>query len=269
MKHRLDKYKIQEEDRDKIVSELIKEIAQLNLNTKYSPEIARIIFSRLKEISFIQDPYKKEKEESNRLLMLRYKEFSSRVNNSDDKFNKALRFAIAGNIIDFGPNQEFNIDETIDKVMNTEFAIDHSVQLKTEIKKASTILYLADNSGEIVLDKLFLETIKHPNVWVAYRGAPVLNDVTITEIIDVGIDKIAKIISNGDDAPSTLLHRVSDDFLNIYHSADLIISKGMGNFEGLMFETDPRIFYLLMIKCQTVGNKIGAQKGTFVVKQNL
>ena len=113
-----------------------------------------------------------------------------------------------------------------------------------------------------------METIDHPNVWFAVREKPILNDATIKEAYEVGIQKFAKIISNGDDAPSTLLHRVSPEFMEIYQTADLIISKGMGNYEGLMDETDSRLFYLLMIKCEVIGKKIGAKKGDFVVKQN-
>src|SRR5690606_13963972 len=136
------------------------------------------------------------------------------------------------------------------------------------IKNAKTILYLGDNCGEIVLDKLFLENINHPNIYFAVREKPVLNDATQKEAKEVGINEFAKIISNGDDTPSTLLHRVSPDFLEIYNAADLIISKGMGNYEGLMFESDPRIFFLLMIKCSVIGESLGVRKGEFVVKQS-
>ncbi len=103
---------------------------------------------------------------------------------------------------------------------------------------------------------------------MAVRGKPVLNDVTEKEALEVGINEVATIISNGDDAPSTLLHRVSSEFMEIYQSADLIISKGMGNYEGLMDETDPRIFFLLMVKCPEIGKKIGASNGSFIVKHN-
>ena len=144
----------------------------------------------------------------------------------------------------------------------------YSEQLRQEIKNAETILYLGDNAGEIVMDKLFLETVNHPNVWFAVREQPVLNDVTRREAEDVGIGKFARIISNGDDAPSTLLHRVSNEFRQVYEQADLIISKGMGNYEGLMFGADPRLFFLLMVKCDVIGRKIGALKGDFVVKNN-
>ena len=265
---RLDKFKVADKDRDFAVSELVKKIANIDLENSYSPEITRDILARLKDFSWVEDPYQKEKEDSNRYLLNKYPEFQDLMRKSAAPFHTALRLAIAGNIIDFGPTHEFDVDRTIEKVLTSDFSIDHSNQLKTAIGNAKTILYLADNSGEIVLDRLFLETINHPNIWVAFRGKPVLNDVTQKEIVDVGIDKIAKVISNGDDAPSTLLHRVSKEFLSIYNSADLIISKGMGNYEGLMNETDKRLFYLLMIKCQVIGKNIGAEVGDFVVKQN-
>ncbi|MCG6188740.1 damage-control phosphatase ARMT1 family protein [Maribellus maritimus] len=267
--HRFDKYEIPRKDRNAVASELIKKIAGIDLENSYSPEITRDILALLKKKSTVEDPYQKEKEESNFYLQNKYSEFQELLRNSDDPFNLSLRLAIAGNIIDFGPAHQFDVDETIQRVLTTDFAFDHSAQLKIEIEKARTILYLADNSGEIVLDKLFLETINHPNVWFAFRGAPVLNDATCKEVFDIGIDKTAKIISNGDDAPSTLLHRVSHEFKEVYNSADLIISKGMGNYEGLMNESDPRLFFLLMIKCPVIAEKIGAKKGDFVVKQNV
>jgi damage-control phosphatase, subfamily I len=269
LQKRLDKFQIAEEKRNSLVSSLISEIAEIDLNNSYSPEITRNILEKLSENSCISDPYQSEKEESNRELMAHYQEFKKMVEKSADKFNTALRLAIAGNIIDFGPGHEFDIWETIERVMISDFSIDDSKKLEEKIKKAKSILYLGDNSGEIVFDKLFIETLNHQNIWFAVREKPVLNDVTIKEAIEVGIDKLAKIISNGDDAPSTLLHRTSREFLEVYRSADLIISKGMGNFEGLMNETDPRLFFLMMIKCEVIGKKVGAQKGDFVVKQNI
>jgi len=269
LQQRLEKFEIAEANRNFVVGEMLKNIAIIDLDNSFSPEITRNIIERLKDFSTVADPYQKEKEKSNRELLLRYDEFSELVRDSKNPFDTALRLAIAGNIIDFGPSHQFDIEETIQKVLTGTFTIDHSQQLKREIEKAKTILYLGDNCGEIVFDKLFLETIGHPNVWFAVRDAPVLNDVTEKEAREAGIHNFASIISNGDDAPSTLLHRVSDKFREIYNSADLIISKGMGNFEGLMYETDPRLFFLLMIKCTVIGKKIGAQKGEFVVKQNL
>ena len=266
LQQRLEKYEIPEEKRDHVVSELLKEIASIDLENSFSPEITRNLLAQLKNYSTVDDPYRKEKQEGNRLMLERYDEFREMVRNSKNPFDTALRLAIAGNIIDFGPTNHFDVEGTIEKVLNSAFAIDHSKQLQHEISKAKTILYLGDNCGEIVLDKLFLETINHPDVWFAVREKPVLNDATEKEAREVGIHQFAKIIRNGDDAPSTLLHRVSPEFIEIYQQADLIISKGMGNFEGLMFESDTRLFFLLMIKCPVIGRKIGGKKGEFVVK---
>nr|WP_319271727.1 ARMT1-like domain-containing protein [uncultured Draconibacterium sp.] len=268
LQKRMDKYEIAEEKRNSIVSKAISSLAGIDLDKSFSPEITSNILNELEKESEIKDPYAAEKAESNQALLSRYNEFKTKVEESDDKFDTALRYAIAGNIIDFGPTHRFDVDETIERVFQTELAIDDSKALKAEIKKAKTILYLGDNCGEIVMDKLFLETINHPNVIFAVRDQPVLNDATLKEAREVGLHKVATLITNGDNTPSTLLHRVSKEFLEIYRSADLIISKGMGNFEGLMDESDPRLFYLLMIKCPVIGQKVGAEKGDFVVKRS-
>ena len=268
LEKRVEKYEIPAEKRNPLVSEILKKVASIDLEKSYSPEITSEILNLLKESSEVADPYLPEKVQGNHELLNRYEEFKKMIQQSENPFNTALRLAVAGNIIDFGPTHVFDVNGTIEKVLVSDFAIDHSEQLQKEIESAETILYLGDNAGEIVLDKLFLETLNHPNVWFAVREKPVLNDVTRREAEEVGIGNFARIISNGDDAPSTLLHRVSDEFRHIYKKADLIISKGMGNYEGLMFETDPRLFFLLMIKCPVIGRKIDAAKGDFVVKHN-
>lgn len=265
---RMDKYQVAPQKRNELVSRLIKDIAEIDLNDSYSPEITSNILKKLMRESDVSDPYEKEKKDSNREMLERYDEFKQMITNSENPFDTALRLSIAGNIIDFGPDHKFDIHETIAKVMSSDFAVNDSEQLQDAIKNAKTILYLGDNCGEVVLDKLFLETINHPNVVFAVRNSAVLNDVTLKEATEVGIPQVARLISNGDDTPSTLLHRVSPEFKAVYDSADLIISKGMGNFEGLMNEKDPRLFYLLMIKCHVIGQKLGVQKGEFVVKRN-
>ena len=234
-----------------------------------APKIARDIHAKFREILNNNDPYKKEKLFHNKSILNIYPELEKKISESDNPFNTALRLAIAGNIIDFGPAQEFDIKGTIKKVENSDFAIDNSQELKNAINNADNILYLGDNSGEIVFDKLFLQTINHPNVYFAVRGAPVINDVTIDEAKFVGIDKYAKIISNGYDAPSTLIEYASDEFLDVYNNADLIISKGQGNLEGLLENPREDIFFLLMVKCNVIGDMIGVKKGDFVVRQNI
>ena len=126
-------------------------------------------------------------------------------------------------------------------------------------------MYLGDNAGEIVFDKLLIETIGNKNVTYVVRSAPILNDVTINDAKEVGIDNVAEVISSGYDAPSTVLSKSGTTFLNKYLSADLIISKGQGNLEGLLYENDPRIFFILMAKCDVIAETLKVNKGSFLV----
>lgn len=231
------------------------------------PELGRGMHRIIRQEMGDPDPYKEIKKFYNSEMLKHYAEFKKLVETSDNPFETALRLAIAGNIIDFGPNHEFEVMPTIQRVLSSEFAINDSEKLKHDLQQANSVLYLADNAGEIVLDRLFLETIQHPNVLFAVRGKPIINDVTQEDAQEVGIDQLATVISNGDDAPGTLLPTTSAEFQKRFDEVDLIISKGQGNFEGLTGTTRP-IYFLLMIKCELVGQLIGVQKGEFVVMKN-
>lgn len=230
-----------------------------------TPEIQRELRIRFCSISGIDDPFAEEKAESNRIASVLYTEWKPKVLASDDPFELALRLSIAGNIMDYGANNRFDIHQTIEYVNAVDFAIDHTNLLHNAIIQAKTILYLGDNAGEIVFDKLFLETINHPGVTYAVRGGITLNDVTFKDAELIEMNTVARVISNGFDAPSTVIARSSAEFLAEYHSADLIISKGQGNLEGLIDENDPRIFFLLMVKCDLMAEKLNVVKGSFVV----
>ncbi len=230
-----------------------------------TPEIQRDLNQRFLEMIGIKDPFVEEKRSSNSAALSLYEEWKPRIISDEDPFDMALRLAIAGNIMDYGASGTFDIHSTINKVLATHFAIDHSFRLKRKIEKAGTILYLGDNAGEIVFDKLFIETIGHGNVTYVVRDAPILNDVTINDAKEVGIDNVAEVISSGYDAPSTVLHKSGPQFLERFRSADLIISKGQGNLEGLLYENDPRIFFLLMAKCDVIAETLKVNKGSFLV----
>ena len=193
-----------------------------------------------------------------------YPDLKNIVFQSANQFETALRLAIAGNIIDYGIGNDFDIHDTIDKVLNSDFAIDDSLQLKQALSEVKTVLYLGDNCGEMVFDKLFIETIMHPNLIYAVRRAPVINDATLDDAKYVGMDLVANVISNGYDAPSTLLEHCSTDFLEVFDRADVIISKGQGNLEGLLGKTDKAVYYLLMVKCEVIANALSVPVNFFV-----
>lgn len=211
------------------------------------------------------DPFASEKKENNEIALELYQKIKPQVMHSDDPFTMALRLAIAGNVMDYGAHSNFDIHATIKKALEVKLAIDYLEQLRTRIAEAKHILYLGDNAGEIVFDRLFIETIMHNHVTFAVRGKAILNDVTMEDALLVGIDKVADVISNGAGNPSTVLPNCSQEFLKVFYEADLIISKGQGNLEGLIDLHDPRIFFLLMAKCDVIGERLGVEKGSFNV----
>lgn len=254
---------IEEDKKDAAMRGLLKYLSEIDYQ-QAPPALGQEMHRIIRDILENPDPYKQIKHEFNQLMLADYDKLQSEVKTAADSFKMALRFAIAGNIIDFGPNHHFNVNETIEQARSVALAIDHSDILRRELESAQTVLYLGDNAGEIVLDRLFLETIRHPNVFFAVRGGPIINDVTIEDAREVGIDKIATIISNGQNSPGTLLDTVSDEFRELFDTADVIISKGQGNYEGLA-NCEKNIYFLLMAKCNYVAAHLGVAYGDFVV----
>jgi len=230
------------------------------------PEVMREVQEKLKKILNTKDIYKDEKDATNSHMLSLYPTLKEIVENSDNKYLTALKISTAGNIIDFGPDIEINIEKTIDGVLKSDYAVDESDDLKVAIQNAERILYLGDNSGEIVADKLFIETLGKPVVF-AVKDGPILNDVTVEDAKLVKMDEVATVISNGDNTPSTIIERTSKEFKDIFNTADLIISKGQGNFEGLCRRNDPRIFFNLMVKCDVVANMFNTVKGEYILSR--
>lgn len=252
--------------KEQAIRKLLIFIADMDFK-KSPPVLGREMHRMIREELNDPDPYYEIKKKYNRMILDMYSDFNHLVKSAKDPFDMALRLAVAGNVIDFGPKDQLDITDTINRVVNSEIKIDDSELLKTDLENANTILYIGDNCGEIVFDKLFLETINLPNMFFAVRGGPVLNDVTANDAKMVGIDKVAEIISTGDDAPGVVMESTSHEFKRIFQKADLIISKGQGNLEGLIGQRE-NIYYLLVAKCELVGNILGAQKGDFIIKKN-
>lgn len=229
------------------------------------PELVAESHRVIRSILGIEDPYREIKEAFNDKMLARYGEFKDLVESAEDPFDMAARLAVAGNIIDYGPGKPFDVDKTLRRVLSETFAVDEISSLKTAAAEAETILYLGDNAGEIVLDRLFIETMAHPNLWFAVRGKPVINDATACDALRVGIDKVAKVIGNGHDAPGTLLEHTSAEFRELFEKADLIISKGQGNLESLWGKTQKPLYFMLMAKCDLVAGHLGVENGDMVV----
>jgi hypothetical protein len=186
---------------------------------------------------------------------------------SMEPLETAVRLAIAGNIIDLGVKSSLKtleVDKTIDDVL--EVKLDTSVfeVFKRETVSARSILYLADNAGEIVFDKILIEQLGPEKINLAVRGKPVINDATMDDAQATGLTDMVKVIDNGDDAPGTILNSCSENFRHLFEQADLIIAKGQGNYESLN-GIDKNIFFLLKAKCPVVANHLGCKVGSTVL----
>jgi damage-control phosphatase, subfamily I len=242
------------------------------------PEIARLGYNLLKKVGLNGDPYREIKRESNRLALSAYEELKNRIEISRDRLLAAVEFAIAGNIIDFGAKTKVDIGGELQKMLIGDERINpagekfHFQEFKRVLKSADYILYLADNAGEVVFDRLLLEEIRalYPkkHIFYAVKEKPVINDALFEDAEICGIGKYAEIISNGADAPGTVLKLCSKEFLEIYRKADIIISKGQGNFESLSGEKEP-LFFLFMVKCPAVAKETECDEGEAVLLFNL
>ena len=254
---------VPEEKQEPAMRALLAYLSQLDFRLSL-PQMGKEMHRLIRDVLKNPDPYLEIKRTFNQLMLGYYPSLKKLVEDAADPFLMALRLAIAGNVIDFGPNRPFDFNATLDRAKSMVLAVDESESLQDSLPRAKTLLYLGDNAGEIVMDRILLETIRHPNVYFAVRGAPVINDATIDDARSVGIDRIAQVISNGDDAPGTILETTSPEFRDIFDRADLVIAKGQGNYEGLC-GIDKNIYFILMAKCDHVAAHLGVRKGDLVV----
>ncbi|MBN2401681.1 MAG: DUF89 family protein [Spirochaetes bacterium] len=236
------------------------------LNTDLSqspPALAKLIHRRIREISGIADPYKEAKRKFNALASSMIEGLKIQINRSPNPLHSTVKLAIAGNIIDSGAKtglSEKDITDTINSVFSETVMGDIDEFIKN-VLKAKDILFLADNAGEIFFDSLLIEKLGHPNIILAVRGYPVINDATIEDAAAAGLHKIVNIIENGSDAPGTVLEECSEDFRRHFAQADLVIAKGQGNYETLSDEKK-NIYFLLKIKCPVIAEHTGFPVGS-------
>lgn len=228
------------------------------------PALGQQLHRILREMLNNPDPYRDVKRQSNEDMVRMVPFLEEMVAKASDSFNTALRLAIAGNVIDFGSFYHLDILETITSIISSTLAIDHSASLKEDLARADTVLYIGDNAGEIVLDKIFLKLLNHAHIYFAVRGNAVLNDALLEDAEALEIDRYATLITTGDDAPGVIRKTASDQFNAVFDTADVIISKGQGNYEGLSDEPG-NIYYLLVTKCSLVASHIGVPEKSYVV----
>jgi uncharacterized protein with ATP-grasp and redox domains len=242
------------------VGDMIKNIPMENP----PPQTGETIYRLAREITGIVDPYREIKRIHIKEALSLVPTLKEWIKHSPDPLLAAIRIAIAGNVIDLGINEKFNIEKELQEVMNQDFAILDYDKYRHHLKNAKSILYLGDNAGESVFDKILIEELGKPVTYVV-RDQPIINDVTRQDALDSGLAEVCEIISSGSSAPGTILSLCNKDFLERFHRTDMIISKGQGNYEGLSM-VNQTVFFLLKAKCNVIANELEVKKGGIILK---
>ncbi len=252
-------------DDEKQIKELIDYVGEsfkdISLESS-PPETGEYIYGKIREMTGIDDPYKEIKKSNIKEALSLYPDLKGILDNSKDRLLTAIRLAIAGNIIDFAFGKQFDLKQNIEKILKQEFAIFHYKEFRKSLDNASSILYIGDNAGESVFDRLLIEELGKPVTYVV-RGIPVINDVTMQDAVDSGLDRVAELISSGSTAPGAVLRLCNDEFIERFKKAEMIISKGQGNYEALS-NVKNTVFFLLKAKCKMISKDLGVNKNDIV-----
>jgi uncharacterized protein with ATP-grasp and redox domains len=215
----------------------------------------------------VADPYREEKRMANAAALAHYPHWKREVAHAPDPLRHALRLAAAGNSLDLGIHARLDVAKDMGESALRPFARCDYDALRRRLGQTHDVLYLADNAGEIVLDRILIEELlgQGKTVTVAVRGGPTLNDATVDDAAETGLNSIAEIITTGSDVPGTSLGACSPQFRARFGRAGLVLSKGMGNFEGLSAERAP-LFFLLQAKCAPVARETGVEVGDLVLR---
>ena len=236
------------------------------------PEIAQSVHRFIRKTTGHPDPYEEKKKRQNEQALSLVPACEKWIAEASDPLAVAARLAAAGNVIDLGGlAHEYDLEAELKAVLTADFGVWEYERFKQDAIRSRSILYLGDNTGEIVFDRLLVQALQNvtsAKIIFVVRGGPVLNDATLDAARFVGLDRIIRVMGNGSDAPGTLLSEVSHEVREHFKKADMIISKGQGNYETLN-EAPGNIYFLLKVKCPVVARETAAKQGTYLLARSL
>jgi uncharacterized protein with ATP-grasp and redox domains len=244
-----------------IVRDVLRLTADLDLSLP-PPWVGQAIHRKLRKLTGVEDPYRTAKSRFNLLAMELLSGFITDVKQAPEPLIAAAKLAIAANVIDLGVKSAITEDRVVAALRESfrEPVCGDWAEFRRKVADAREILYLADNAGEIAVDRLLIEELGPERVTLAVRGAAVINDATLADAREVRMHELVEVIDNGSDAPGTILDDCSAAFQERFRKADLVIAKGQGNFETLG-EVDGNMFFLFKVKCPVVAGHVGLPMG--------
>lgn len=234
------------------------------------PEVAADVYERMALIANKTDLYDEVKMLSTQKALSFVPLLRVQLENAQNKLLTATKIAVAGNVIDLAAAVEFDLEEELHKIFDTEFLHNDFTQMQQALESAKRVVVLGDNVGEHIFDYMFIEVLKeiYPNADYSYfvRGNPIINDVTIKEAKEAGFESLCKVVDSGVNTPGFTYNRANAYAQQLFDEADLVISKGMGNYECLSPSHRENICFLLKVKCSVVANSLNAQVGDIICK---
>ncbi len=247
---------------DATAKKMLDSTAEILLSHKLDrtpPQIAKETYEKIAEITGIDDPVAKAKESATRLAL--------QVDTSIvQTLHDAVKFAVIGNVIDFGAQKQLDLNETIQSHFHRHFGIDDFKRFEEELNSAKTMVYIGDNTGEHIFDKKLIEVIKkqYPiEVHYFVRGKPIINDVTLQEAALLE-DVATAIVDTGVPTPGFDLGYANEHSRRLFEEADIVLAKGMGNYESLYDVCNRTLYYLFIVKCSVVSHDIGQPVGELI-----
>ena len=258
--------KLGENKASEILRGVAKILSKYDLNIT-PPEIAAEVYDFISKETQISDPFFEAKKEAIKEA-LKFKDILEiKLKNSKNPLFDACKIAVAGNVIDLGVNQTYDLDKEIENIFDIEFKHNDFNELQNKLKSAKSIVYLGDNAGENVFDEILIKQVrKYANtIYFFTRGKPIINDITVNDLKDLEIFDLAEVIDSGVDTPGFHINRANEKAKKLFFNADLVIAKGMGNFECLFGECGREVFYLFKVKCEVVARACQSDVGDDVL----
>ena len=255
-------------------SEILRGVAKIL--SKYSlnitpPEIAAEVYDFISEATGIKDPFYKEKKEAINEALKFKQILEEKLKNSENALFDACKIAVAGNVIDLGVNQTYDLDKEIENIFDIEFKHNDFNEFQNKLKSAKSIVYLGDNAGENVFDEILIKQLRKyvGKIYFFTRGKPIINDITVNDLKNLEIFDLAEVIDSGVDTPGFHINRANENAKKLFFDADLVIAKGMGNFECLFGECGREVFYLFKVKCEVVARACQSDVGDYVLLKGI
>jgi uncharacterized protein with ATP-grasp and redox domains len=259
-----------DEQQQKAVLDRICDVLKSIPSSSTPPQIGDQVHRVVRDETPGGDPYLSLKEASTEKALRLYPRMKELMAEADDPLDVGIRLSIAGNIMDAGPNRDYDLWDTVERVLAQPFAVGDGPALREALSGTGRVLFLGDNAGETVFDRVLIESFDVP-VTYAVKGGPALNDATRDDAVAAGLDNVADIVDTGLDAPGTILDQslertCSSHFRRLYDEAELVIAKGQANYETLS-EEGPKVFFLLQAKCPIIARDAGVPVGSILVKR--